>query len=194
MVENVTGPSHTDAPLSKARDADATAMQDATPDTESSDSIAATTLTIDRPRQELYDFWRDLTNLPTFMDNVRSIDILDERRSHWVLRAPAGREVEWDSVIIDDRPGERIAWETTADATIRHSGSVEFKDSTAGRGTEVTATVVYDPPGGALGKAVAKIFQREPAIQIRRELRRFMQLMETGEIATSEPPSAAPRE
>ncbi len=76
---------------------------------------------------------------------------------------------------------------------MRNAGRIEFRDSTNGRGTVVTALVIYDPPGGALGKAVAKLFQREPNIQARRELRRFKQLMETGEISTSAPPSAAPR-
>jgi uncharacterized membrane protein len=193
MTEHVSRPSNDDAPASKAKDVDATAMRDATQETEPNDSVASTTLTIDRPRQDLYDFWRDLTNLPAFMENIERIDVVDARLSHWIVEAPAGQTVEWDSIITEDRPGQRIAWESTPQSAIHHSGSVQFRDSSAGRGTEVTATVIYDPPGGAIGKAVAKVFQREPAIQVRRELRRFKQLMETGEIATSEPPDAAPR-
>ena len=182
-----------DAPLAQARDADATAAPGAAPRTEPGDTIVGRTVTIDRPRSELYEFWRDLTNLPRFMENIVSVDTTGANRTHWVVKAPAGQTVEWDSVITEEIPGERIAWSTTEDAGIRHSGSVEFRDAPGGRGTAVTATIVYDPPGGAVGKVVAKLFDREPKVQARQDLRRFKQLMETGEIATSRPFDAAPR-
>lgn len=182
-----------DVPLAQARHPDATAVAEATPETAADDSIVGRTVTIDRPRSELYAFWRDFENLPRFMENIERIDVLGPDRTHWVVKAPAGNRVEWDSVLTEDRPNERIAWSTTEDSSIRHSGSIEFRDAHGGRGTEVVATIVYDPPGGAIGKALAKLFQREPKIQARRDLRRFKQLMETGEIACAEPPDAAPR-
>ena len=182
-----------DAPLAQARDADATAAPGAAPDTESDDTIVGRTVTINRPRSELYAFWRDFTNLPRFMENIERIEMLEGDRTHWVVKAPAGSTVEWDSIVTDESPDERIAWSTTDDSSIRHSGSVEFRDAPGGRGTQVVATIVYDPPGGAIGKAIAKLFQREPKVQARRDLRRFKQLMETGEIATAPPPGAAPR-
>lgn len=109
------------------------------------------------------------------------------------MLAPAGQSVEWDSIITEDQPNRLIAWASVEGSGIQNSGHVDFRDAPAGRGTEVTATVAYDPPGGALGKLVAKLFQREPKIQARQDLRRFKQLMETGEISTAQPPYAAPR-
>nr|WP_047167171.1 SRPBCC family protein [Sphingomonas sp. Y57] len=149
------------------------------------DTLIGRTVTINRPRAELYAYWRDFTKLPTFMDNVERVDRIDEKRSHWVVKAPAGRTVEWDAVVIEEREGETIAWASTEGADVPNSGRIDFRDAPGGRGTQVTATIVYDPPAGAVGRLIAKIFQREPAIQARRDLRRFKQLMETGEIATA---------
>ena len=132
----------------------------------------------------MFAYWADLTNLPAFMDNVERIDMLSDTRSHWVVKAPAGKTVEWDAVITDKREGELIAWASTDDADVPNSGRIEFRDA-GDRGTIVTATIAYDPPAGIIGKVVAKLFQSEPAIQARRDLRRFKQLMETGEIATA---------
>jgi uncharacterized membrane protein len=101
-----------------------------------------------------------------------------------VVKAPGGRTVEWDAVVTDEAEGKLIAWAATEDAEVPNSGRIEFRDA-GDRGTIVTATIVYDPPAGVVGKLIAKIFQREPAIQARRDLRRFKQLMETGEVATS---------
>ncbi|MBJ6120842.1 SRPBCC family protein [Sphingomonas mollis] len=148
------------------------------------DSIVGRTVTINRPVGEVFAYFRDFTNLPTFMENVVSIEVLDEARSHWVVKAPAGRTVEWDARITDEAQDRFIAWTSEPGADVANSGRVDFQDAGA-RGTVVTATILYDPPGGIVGKIVAKMFQREPAIQARRDLRRFKQLMETGEIATS---------
>ena len=119
------------------------------------------------------------------MENVESIEVLDDRRSHWRVKAPADRTVEWTATITDEEEGRLIAWASEEGADVPNSGRVEFADAPGGRGTVVTATILYDPPGGVIGKIVAKMFQREPAIQARRELRRFKQLMETGEVATN---------
>jgi uncharacterized membrane protein len=147
-------------------------------------AVTARAVTINRPAAELYSYWRDLANLPSFLDNVVSIEALDTTRSHWVVKAPGGKTVEWDAVLTEDRPDELLAWASEPGADVPNSGRVEFRDAGA-RGTVVTATIAYDPPGGAIGKIIAKMFQREPAIQARRDLRRFKQLMEAGEIATS---------
>jgi uncharacterized membrane protein len=193
MTDPISRTAHGDAPLSAARNPDARAA--ALPlAAKASDELVGRTVTIDRPREELYAFWRDLNNLPLFLENIQSVSVLDDRRSHWVVKAPAGQIVEWDAIITEDQPGELIAWESNDDASVRNSGRIEFRDSTNGRGTEVTATLVYDPPAGALGKLVARLFQREPKIQSRRDLRRFKQLMETGEISTARHPDAGPRD
>ncbi|HEV2081275.1 MAG TPA: SRPBCC family protein [Brevundimonas sp.] len=157
----------------------------------SAESIRA--VMINRPRQELYDFWRDFSNLPQFMENLLDVADLGEGRSSWRVAGPLGSEVELVSRITEDAPGERIAWTSTEDSEVDHEGWVSFIDNAFGRGTEVRLFISYDPPGGAVGKVVAKVLQREPRIQARRELRRFKQLMETGEIPTSKAPDAAPR-
>lgn len=141
-------------------------------------------VTINRPRDELFAYWRDFSNLPSFMDNVERIDILSNTTSHWVVKAPAGRTVEWDATVTEEKAGELIAWTSAEDADVPNSGRIEFRDAGA-RGTIVMATIAYDPPVGVVGKVIAKLFQREPAIQARRDLRRFKQLMETGEVATA---------
>jgi uncharacterized membrane protein len=141
-------------------------------------------VTINKPLAEVYAAFRDFARLPSFMENVERIDILSPDRSHWVVKAPGGRTVEWDARITEERKGELIAWTSEDGADVSNAGRVEFQDA-GKRGTVVTATIAYDPPGGSVGKLVAKLFQREPAIQARRDLRRFKQLLETGEIATS---------
>lgn len=147
-------------------------------------ALLAEAVTINRPPQELYDFWRDPANLVQVMDNILSIEPIDRARSRWTVRAPAGREVSWESVITKDVPGAEITWQSAEGAYVANSGRIEFRDAGA-RGTVVRATIAYDPPGGKVGQLIAKLFQREPRIQARRDLRRFKQLMETGEITTS---------
>jgi len=141
-------------------------------------------VTINRPADELYAYFRDFANLATFMENIVRVDVRDATHSHWVIKAPAGKTVEWEATVTEERENESITWQSGEGADIPNSGRVTFQDAGA-RGTVVTATIAYDPPGGTIGKIVAKLFQREPAIQARRDLRRFKQLMETGEIATA---------
>jgi uncharacterized membrane protein len=173
-----------DAPLSTSKRHDA--VTDATQDLADGkgSSIVARAVTINRPIGELFAYFRDFANIPTFMENVERIEVLDQRRSHWVVKGPAGKSYEWTSAITDEVPDRLIAWSSEDGADVPNSGRVEFRDAGA-RGTVVTATILYDPPGGVIGKLIAKMFQREPAIQARRDLRRFKQLMETGEIATA---------
>ena len=153
MARRTTQFTSGDAPLSTAKDPNPAAA--GLPiDPDDAGELIGRTVTINRPRQELYDFWRDFRNLPLFMENIESVQILDAADSHWVVKAPAGTTVEWDSRITEDMPGELIAWTLRAeDASVDNSGRIEFRDASNGRGTEVTATIVYDPPAGALGKA-----------------------------------------
>ncbi len=171
---------HTRAERTEHDDAPVTTSKETHPDR----ALLAETVTINKPAQELYDFWRDPTNLTAIMDNIKSIEPIDENRSRWTVKAPAGKEVSWESVITKDVPGEEIYWQSAPGADVANSGRIEFRDAGA-RGTVVRAVISYDPPGGAIGQFIAKLFQREPRIQARRDLRRLKQLMETGEIATS---------
>ncbi len=178
---------HDDAPAFTAKDK--SERSDAAPNGES--SVSGVAVTINRPRAELYAYWRDFANLATFMLNIESIEVIDRDRSHWVVNGPNGA-YEWDAVVTEDVEGERIGWKAE-DADVPNSGQVSFVDAGPGRGTIVTATIAYDPPAGIVGKLVAKVTQKEPAIEARRDLRRFKQLMETGEIATTTPPNREPK-
>ena len=153
-------------------------------------AMVGRTVTINLPAREIYAFWRHFPNLVGIMENIERIDLIDDRRSHWVVKAPAGRTVEWDSVVIDDEPGRLISWQSVEGSEIRTSGRVEFIDAPPGRGTYVRATIAYDPPGGVIAEWIAKLLQREPNVQARRDLRRLKQFLETGEISNSAGPSA----
>jgi uncharacterized membrane protein len=143
-------------------------------------------MTVDRTPWDLYAFWRNFENLAKFLHHVESVKVLDERRSHWSIRAPAGSTVEWDAEIINDEPNALIAWRSLAGANVDNAGSVRFVPGPAGRGTEVRVVIDYIPPGGRVGRWVAGLFGKDPSHQIREDLRRFKSLMETGEIPTTE--------
>jgi uncharacterized membrane protein len=169
-----------DAVRRKVDDAPITASKTAKPERE----LFAEAVTIARPAADLYAFWRDQPNLAQVMDNVVSIERLAEDRYRWTVKGPAGSTFSWTAAITEDEPGHHLTWQSTPDSEIANSGRIEFRDA-GKRGTVVRATIAYDPPGGAPGKLIAKLFQREPRIQTRRDLYRFKQLMETGEIATA---------
>jgi uncharacterized membrane protein len=160
-------------------DAPVTASKTVKPDR----ALLAEAVTINRPAQELYDFWRNPVNLVQVMDNIESIEPIDVNRSRWTVKAPAGGAVSWESVITKDVPGSEITWQSAEDADVANSGRIEFREA-GQRGTVVRATIAYEPPGGKIGQMIAKLFQREPRLQARRDLHRLKQLMEAGEIAT----------
>ncbi len=151
--------------------------------------LVGKTVTVGKPRQELYDIWRDFTRFPSFMDNVESVEKLDGKRSRWTIKAPGGSSVELITRVTQEKAGEAIAWASEPESDITTEGRVEFLDAGPGRGTMVRLVMRYDPPGGIIGKGLAKLFQREPHIQARRDLHRFKSLMETGEVATNASPS-----
>ena len=153
-------------------------------------TLIGRSVTINRPRQEIYAAWRDFTRFPDFMDNVRSVEMIDQKTARWTIEAPAGNTVELITETTHDVAGERIAWKSVEGSEITTAGEVLFFDAPPGRGTVVRVVMTYDPPGGAVGKMVAKLFQREPRIQARRDLRRFKQLLETGEVTVNASPSA----
>jgi len=142
-------------------------------------------VTIQAPADQLYAFWRDFEQLPRFMDHLVSVTDLDGRLSHWVAKAPAG-SIEWSAEVINEIPGELIAWSTIAGSDVVSAGSVSFTSSADGRETQVRVKLQYDPPAGKLGAAVAWLLGKEPSQTIREDLRRFKQLMEAGEIATTD--------
>jgi uncharacterized membrane protein len=142
-------------------------------------------LTINASPQTVYAFWRNLDNLPLFMRHLESVTATSDKVSHWVACAPAGSTVEWDAEIVEEVDSERLAWRTLPDSEVVHEGTVRFERAAADRGTIVRVTLLYEPPAGLIGRQVAKLFGEEPGQQIREDLLRMKQLIETGEIATT---------
>jgi uncharacterized membrane protein len=148
---------------------------------------------VNKSPRECYAFWRDLTNLPRFIRTLYSITIKDERTSHWELRIPGGKSLQWDSEITVDRPGERISWHSLEGSAITHAGSVRFEPAAGGRGCIVRVLMHYQPPMGRASVGLAKLMGRDPRSEAREDLRRFKQLIETGEIPTTEGQSSGRR-
>jgi len=143
-------------------------------------------ITVRRPVEEVYAFWRNFENLPRFMRHLESVQVTGDRLSHWKAKAPAGKTVEWDAETIADRPNELIAWRSVEGADVYNAGTVRFQPAPGGRGTEVRVELEYDPPFGKLGSKVAMLFREEPGQQVADDLRHFKQVMETGEIVLSD--------
>jgi uncharacterized membrane protein len=138
-------------------------------------------ITVARPRSEVYAFWRDFENLPRFMRHVESVQNLGGGRSHWVAKGIAGTDREWDAELVEDKPNERVSWRTIgAGDTARHAGTVSFL-SVGDSATEVRVDIEYDPPAGALGASIARLFGEEPSQQIEEDLERFKRVLETGD-------------
>ncbi len=143
-------------------------------------------ITVGRPVNEVYAFWRDLENLPRFMRHLESVTVMGDGRSHWVAKAPAGRTVEWDAENTEERENEMIAWRSLEGSDVHNAGSVSFQAAPGDRGTEVRLELDYDPPFGKLGSTIAMLFRDEPGQQVQEDLRHFKQVMETGEIVLSD--------
>jgi len=140
-------------------------------------------VTVSRPPSEVFRFWRNFENLPRFMNHLRAVSQREAGISHWVARGPAGMNVEWDARIINEIDGRLIAWQSLEGSEVSTAGSVNFRETP--RGTEVRVHLQYSPPAGRLGAAVARLLGEEPTVQIHDDLRRFKQLIETGEIPTT---------
>lgn len=143
-------------------------------------------ITIRADAQDLYRRWRDFASFPEFMYHLDSVTVTADGRSHWVAKAPLGQTVEWDAEIAEDRPGELIAWRSVKGSPVDNSGQVRFVKAPGDQGTEVHVEIQYDAPGGALGAALAKLFGEEPRQQVKDDLHRFKQVVETGEVVRSE--------
>lgn len=143
-------------------------------------------LTVKLAPAEAYAFWRDPANLPRISEFVEGVDVLSDRTAHWRVRGPAGTMIEWDAEIINDIPNELLAWKSIGDAPIPNAGSLHFRAAPNGRGTEVRIVVEYEPPAGHLGAWMAKLVKENPDAQLRDALRRFKQLVETGEVLQTE--------
>ncbi len=150
-------------------------------------AVVGRSVTIRKPRAELFRFWRDFSNLARFMENLERLepDPAQEGRNTWFIRAPGGKTLAVETTIAREIENELIAWRSTPDSQVETEGRVTFEDAPGERGTRVGLIIAYKPRGGPVGKAVAKLLHRSPELQARHDLKRFKMLMETGEIATS---------
>ena len=151
----------------------------------SSEVSVTKTITVRKAPREVYDFWREFENFPRFMAHLESVSAM-RQRSHWVVKAPGGRTVEWDAEVVDDQPWSLISWRSLPEADVANWGTVRFVIAPADQGTEVHVELGYRPPAGKLGGTIAKLFGEEPATQLADDLRRFKQVIETGEVVVSE--------
>jgi uncharacterized membrane protein len=135
---------------------------------------------------EVYSFWRNFENLPRFMRHLESVEDLGDDRSHWVAKGPAGMTVEWDATMVADDPGKVITWRSLENSDVDNAGAVRFERAPGGRGTIVKVNIEYNPIGGVVGAAVAKLFGEEPEQQLNDDLRRFKQVLEVGEVVVSD--------
>jgi uncharacterized membrane protein len=147
-------------------------------------------VTINRPVLEVYRFWRSFENLPRFMDHLESVTVIDDTRSHWVAKGPAGTKVEWDAIIHNEVQDELIAWRSLPGAEVNNAGSVHFTPTPDGTGTDVRVVLSYEPPAGMAGVVVAKLLGEEPSKQVADDLRRFKQVMDSGDVVAGARPVA----
>jgi uncharacterized membrane protein len=146
-------------------------------------------ITINRPVEEVYRAWRDLDDLARAIPRLVRVEKLAGDQSRWVAEGPRGRIVEWTARVTEDRPNERIAWETLDGSEVPSRGRVTFRPAPGGRGTEVRIQVTYGLPLGVIGAAAAKFSGSSPSDQLDSGLRRFRQFLETGEIADAGGPA-----
>lgn len=142
-------------------------------------------ITINKPVSEVFRFWSNFENLPRFMDHLESVKLHQNGCSHWVAKAPLGTKVEWDAEIVDANVNDYISWRSKAGTSVPNEGMVRFTPNVSGQETTVHVTLEYRPPAGVLGATIAKLFGEEPQIQVASDLRRFKNIMETGEVPTT---------
>jgi len=140
-------------------------------------------ITVMKPASEVYRFWRDFENLPRFMKHLVDVDTTTDGQSRWIAEGPLGLKLEWHAQLVTDIPNRVISWRSLPGADVDTAGSVHFEEQPHGRGTDVRVELKYDPPAGKLGSALAALFGKSPQKQIEEDLRRFKQILETGQIA-----------
>ncbi|MBA3748984.1 MAG: SRPBCC family protein [Solirubrobacterales bacterium] len=143
-------------------------------------------ITVRRDRDECYAYWRDFERFPSFMAHIEEVTATSPTRSHWQARGALGMKPEWDAEMTADVPGERISWRSIEGSKIDNSGTVRFVAAPGDQGTEIHVELRYAPPAGAVGATIAKLFGEEPAVSVKDDLRRFKQIVETGEVARSD--------
>jgi uncharacterized membrane protein len=159
----------------------------------STKSDTHTVFLLNASAEQAYTLWRDFASLPRFMAHLKSVREFDNRRSEWVALGPGGREIRWNAEITEDTPNQRIAWRSLPNSDVQTSGAVDFRPDPQGRGTYISANVQYAVPGGALTSGLAALFGKNTEFVVREDVRRFKQLLETGEVPTTLGQTHGPR-
>jgi uncharacterized membrane protein len=144
------------------------------------------TIVVNREPEDVYQFWSNFESFPRFMKHLEQVSVRKDGRSHWKARGPGGQLYEWDAEIVENRPNELISWRSLPGADVANEGSVRFERAPGGRGTLVRVNLRYDPPAGSIGSTVAMLLGREPGQEVQEDLRRFKQVIETGEVVLSD--------
>lgn len=155
--------------------------------------IASSTIQLNCSPNEAYQFWRNFENLPLFMRHLQSVSVIGGRRTRWIAAGPLGSQIRWDAEIVAERENELISWRSLPGSDVDVDGYVEFRKATGNRGTFVSANIIYSPPAGRFGAALAKLLGKHPGFLMRQDLRRFKALIEAGEIPTIEGQPHGPR-
>jgi len=142
--------------------------------------IVDESVTINQPIEILYRFWRNLENLPRFMQHLESVERVTDTLSRWRARGPAGTVVEWNAEIINEVPNQVIGWQSIEGSDVVSAGSVNFDSAGPRRGTRVRVRLQYSPPGGKVGAAIVRWLGQDPATEIRQDLQQFKHLVEQG--------------
>ena len=161
------------------------------PETVDGTQLLSAVITVNKPVEEAYAFWKDPANYPKFMSSLESVQITGDGSSHWKVKAPIGLSVEWDAQVVNDVPNEMIAWESVDDGDVSNTGTVRFRPATGNRGTEVELQTQIKPKGGPVGAKIAELFSVVPKTQMSNDLRRFKQLIEIGEVVKSDATAVA---
>jgi uncharacterized membrane protein len=142
-----------------------------------------TTLIVNKPKDEVYNFWRKLENLPLFMKHLKSVRELNGEKSHWEVKIPGNvTTLGWDAEIVKEEPGELIAWKSLPGATIENAGKVTFRDALGHNGTELTVVITYKPPAGYVGSTLAWLLHPLFRKTIEADVLGFKQYIEIGNI------------
>jgi uncharacterized membrane protein len=145
-----------------------------------------TNITVNKPRNEVYAFWRKLSNLPLFMEHLKTVEVIDDKRSHWEAKIPGGLiKLEWDAEIVKEIEGELLGWNSLPHASIQNAGKVEFRDADL-NGTEIRVVITYRAPFGDVGEGLTSLFNPMFEKMIRNDVKNFKRYIETGENALVE--------
>jgi uncharacterized membrane protein len=139
-----------------------------------------TSLTVNKPKDEVYAFWRKLENLPLFMKHLASVTEIDSKHSHWEASLPGNiAKIKWNAEIVKEEEGYMIGWQSISNSMVNNAGKVVFNEAQDGQGTELDVVISYHPPAGEIGSGVAKLLNGYFEKMVRQDVMNFKDYIET---------------